>query len=109
MIRVTTLYAGSAGVTATYYTKYLTQADGEEPGVWVGAQAERFGIAGSEVSTEALELLLSGRDPTSGTTLGLALKDRTLANAHIDTTTTGDVTVSRIDGHGTVTLPADYV
>ncbi len=60
MIRVTTLYAGSAGATAAYYTKYLTQADGEEPGVWVGGQAEKFGIAGSVVSTEALELLLSG-------------------------------------------------
>ena len=95
MIRVTTLYAGSAGVTAAYYTKYLTQADGEEPGVWVGGQADGFGIAGSVVSTEALELLLSGRDPTSGTALGLPLKDRTLANGKVIRAVAGfDATVS---------------
>jgi len=95
MIRVTTLYAGSAGATAAYYTKDLTQADGEEPGVWVGGQAERFGISGSVVATEALELLLSGRDPTSGTTLGLPLKDRTLANGKVIRAVAGfDATVS---------------
>ena len=63
MIRVSTLYAGTAGVTARYYTRYLTQATGEEPGIWVGGQAERFGIDGATVSTEALELVLSGLDP----------------------------------------------
>ncbi len=95
MIRVTTLYAGSAGVTAAYYTKYLTQADGEEPGVWVGGEADGFGIAGSVVSTERLELLLSGRDPISGTTLGLPLKDRTLANCKVIRAVAGfDATVS---------------
>ena len=51
MIRVTTLYAGTAGVTARYYTRYLTQATCEEPGIWVGAQAERFGIDGATVTT----------------------------------------------------------
>ncbi len=95
MIRVTTLYAGSAGTTAAYYTKYLTQADGEEPGVWVGGQAERLRIAGTTVSSEALELLLSGRDPTSGTLLGLPLKDRTLANGKVVRAVAGfDATVS---------------
>ena len=36
MLRVTTLYASSAEATAGYYTQYLAQAPGEEPGVWVG-------------------------------------------------------------------------
>ena len=68
-MRVTTLYAGSAVATAKYYTKYLTQAPGEESGRWLGAQAAGLGLSG-EVSTEALELLLSGRDPISGSTVG---------------------------------------
>ena len=58
-MRVTTLYAGSATATAKYYTKYLTQAPGEEPGRWTGAQSAGLGLVG-EVSTDALELLLSG-------------------------------------------------
>ena len=65
MLRVTTLYAGSAAATAKYYTRYLTQAPGEQPGRWTGAQAAGLGLAG-EVSTDALELLLSGRDPLTG-------------------------------------------
>ncbi len=36
MLRVTTLYASSATGTAAYYTRYLAQAPGEEPGVWRG-------------------------------------------------------------------------
>jgi conjugative relaxase-like TrwC/TraI family protein len=79
MMRVTTLYAGSAAATAKYYTQYLTQAPGEEPGKWLGAQAAELGLSGT-VSAEALELLLTGRDPISGTTLGYPLKDRALAN-----------------------------
>lgn len=69
MLRVTTLYSGSAAATAKYYTQYLTQAPGEEPGRWTGAQSAGLGLAG-EVSTDALELLLAGRDPLTGTTLG---------------------------------------
>ena len=94
MLRVTTLYAGSAAATARYYTKYLTQAPGEESGRWLGAQAAGLGLSG-EVSTEALELLLSGRDPISGTVLGYPLKDRTLANGKVIRAVAGfDATVS---------------
>ena len=32
MLRVTTLYAHTAAATAAYYTRYLTHADGEQPG-----------------------------------------------------------------------------
>jgi hypothetical protein len=39
VIRVTTLYASGAGASAEYYTGYLTKADGERPGVWMGSQA----------------------------------------------------------------------
>ena len=45
------------------------------PGVWVGAQADQLGLSG-EVTVEALQLLLEGRDPTLGTPLGHALIDR---------------------------------
>ncbi len=41
MLRVTTLYAGSAAATAKYYTQYLTQAPGEEPGTWLGGAGRR--------------------------------------------------------------------
>lgn len=43
VIRVTTLYATGAGVSAAYYTGYLTKADGEHPGVWAGPQAPGLG------------------------------------------------------------------
>ncbi len=76
-MRVTTIYASSAAATAQYYTRYLTQAPGEQPGVWVGAQAAGLGLSG-QVTTEALEALLSGRDPITGTLLGFPLTDRTL-------------------------------
>ena len=75
MIRVTTLYASGAGVSAAYYTGYLTKADGERPGVWAGSQARGLGLTG-EVTTEALEALLSGHHPTTGMQLGRALADR---------------------------------
>lgn len=51
------------------------KAPGEQPGVWSGAQAAGLGLSG-EVSTDALEALLSGRDPVSGVTLGYPLQDR---------------------------------
>ena len=76
MMRVTTLYARSARATAEYYTKYLTKADGELPGRWTGHQAPGLGLTG-EVTTEALEALLSGTHPTTHTTLGRPFADRT--------------------------------
>ena len=94
MLRVTTLYAGSATATARYYTKYLTQAPGEQPGVWLGGQAGGLGLSG-EVSTDALELLLTGCDPTTGVTLGYPLRDRTSANGTVIRAVAGfDATVS---------------
>jgi conjugative relaxase-like TrwC/TraI family protein len=75
MLRVTTLYASSATATAQYYTRYLTDADGEEPGRWTGRQAGLLGLSGG-VTTEQLESLLEGRDPVSGTRLGYPLLDR---------------------------------
>jgi conjugative relaxase-like TrwC/TraI family protein len=78
MLRVTTLYAGTAATTAAYYTAYLTKADGELPGQWMGRQAAAFGLR-DMVTTEQLEALLCGRDPISGTQLGNVLVDRTTA------------------------------
>ena len=75
MLRVTTLYASSATATAQYYTRYLTDADGELPGRWIGHQAGMLGLSG-EVTTEQLQSLLEGRDPISGTRLGYPLVDR---------------------------------
>ena len=79
MLSVETLHASSAAVTAAYYAKYLTAAPGEVPGVWSGRQAAGLGLSGT-VDVEALELLLSGRDPVSGTRLGGELVDRYRAN-----------------------------
>ena len=94
MMRVTTLYAGSAAATARYYTRYLTQAPGEAPGQWTGAQAAGLGLSG-DVTTEALELLLSGRDPITGTTLGYPLRDRTTASGTVLRAVSGfDATLS---------------
>ena len=94
MLRVTTLYAGSAAATAKYYTKYLTQAPGEQPGVWSGTQAAGLGLSG-EVSTDALEQLLTGCDPLTGLTLGNPLVDRTTANGTVIRAVAGfDATVS---------------
>lgn len=94
VLRVTTLYASSAAATARYYTRYLTAAPGEVPGQWSGQQAALLGLSGS-VSTEALELLLAGRDPVSGVLLGYPLVDRTLANGKVIRAVAGfDATVS---------------
>ena len=76
------------------YTKYLTQAEGEIPGVWAGKQAARFGLSGP-VDAERLERLLSGCDPNSGITLGNPLVDRTLADGRVVRAVSGfDATVS---------------
>ena len=61
-MRVTTIYAGSAAATAKYYTQYLTQAVGEEPGCWLGAQAEGLGLSG-QVSTEVARACVVGVRP----------------------------------------------
>ena len=82
MLRVTTLYASSAAATAAYYTRYLSGAPSEEPGVWSGRQADEFGLAG-RVGADQLEALLEGRDPTTGTPLGNPLRDRTLSSGRV--------------------------
>jgi conjugative relaxase-like TrwC/TraI family protein len=94
MLRVTTLYAVTASATASYYTKYLTQADGEIPGVWAGDQAVRFGLSGA-VEAEHLQRLLSGCDPTTGTPLGQSLVDRVRSDGRVVRAVSGfDATVS---------------
>jgi conjugative relaxase-like TrwC/TraI family protein len=82
MLRVTTLYACTAASTAAYYTRYLTQADGEQPGQWTGRQAGLLGLSG-EVTTEDLEALLEGRDPISGSPLGYPLVDRVTSSGKV--------------------------
>ena len=82
MLRVTTLHASSAAATAQYYAEYLTAAPGEVPGVWSGRQAAGLGLSG-RVEVEALEALLSGRDPTTGTPLGRELLDRYTADGRV--------------------------
>jgi hypothetical protein len=77
-VRVTTLYASSAKATAAYYTRYLAQAPGEEPGVWSGRQAAALGLTG-RVEADELDLLLEGRDPVTRTPLGNELRDRTVS------------------------------
>ena len=94
MMRVTTLYAATAATTAGYYTRYLTGAAGELPGQWLGNQADRLGLHG-EVTTEALQALLSGCDPVTGATLGHPLVDRTLSNGKVIRAVAGfDATLS---------------
>jgi conjugative relaxase-like TrwC/TraI family protein len=94
MLRVTTLYARSAAATALYYTRYLTKADGEHPGRWTGRQADLLGLSG-EVSTEALEALLEGRDPISGSPLGNPLLDRVTESGKVVRAVAGfDATLS---------------
>ncbi len=82
MLRVSTLYASSAAATAAYYTRYLTEAPGEQPGVWSGIQAAGLGLSG-EVTSEALQTLLEGRDPETGARLGRELVDRVKVNGAV--------------------------
>ena len=94
MIRVTTLYASTASATAKYYTKYLTDAPEEVPGLWAGQQADLLGLNGT-VSTEQLERMLSGHDPITDAALGMPLVDRTLASGKVIRAVAGfDATVS---------------
>jgi conjugative relaxase-like TrwC/TraI family protein len=93
-MRVTTLYASSAASSAAYYTKYLTAAPGEVPGVWMGAQADGLGLVGN-VEGEELQALLAGLDPVSGRSLGRALTDRTMSDGRVVKAVAGfDATVS---------------
>jgi conjugative relaxase-like TrwC/TraI family protein len=82
MLRVTTLYASSAVATAAYYTRYLADAPGEEPGRWLGRQADQLGLAG-RVEADDLQRLLEGRHPASGVTLGRELVDRATADGRV--------------------------
>lgn len=82
MLRVRTIYAQSAGAAADYYTRYLTEAPGEIPGTWHGAQAAGFGLGG-DVASDDLLAILEGRDPGSGRPLGRALLDRVLASGTV--------------------------
>lgn len=94
MLRVTTLFAATAGATAEYYTRYLTDADGELPGRWTGRQADLLGLSG-EVTTEALEALLSGHDPVTGEVLGNPLVDRARSDGRVTRAVAGfDATLS---------------
>jgi conjugative relaxase-like TrwC/TraI family protein len=82
MLRVTTLYASSAVATAAYYTRYLADAPGEEPGHWLGRQADGLGLGG-RVEADELQLLLEGRHPSDGTPLGSLLIDRETADGRV--------------------------
>ncbi len=75
MLRVRTLYASSSVATARYYTQYLAQAPGEVPGQWTGRQTTALGLSGT-VEADDLQVLLEGRDPTTGISLGNRLVDR---------------------------------
>jgi len=75
VLRVRTLYASSSVASARYYTKYLAQAPGEVPGQWTGRQAQALGLTGT-VAADDLQVLLEGRDPTTGVSLGNRLLDR---------------------------------
>ena len=46
MLRVRTIYAGSAAAAVDYYTRYLTEAPGEVPGKWLGRQAPGLDLVG---------------------------------------------------------------
>ena len=84
MLRVTTLYASTAGATAEYYARYLSEAPGEVPGRWVGGEVDGFGFSvGDIVEAEQLRLLLEGCDPVSGIRLGRPLTDRRCADGRV--------------------------
>ena len=82
MLRVTTMYAASAVASAAYYTRYLADAPGEEPGHWRGRQADGLGLVG-RVEADDLQRVLEGRDPSSGMSLGMVLQDRQAADGRV--------------------------
>ena len=59
MLRVSTIRASSAGTSAKYYTRYLTGAPGEVPGVWSGGQAAGLGLSGT-VGRDDLQAVVGG-------------------------------------------------
>jgi conjugative relaxase-like TrwC/TraI family protein len=94
VLRVSTLYADTSVTTAAYYTRYLTQADGEQAGHWTGRQAALLGLSG-EVTTEDLQALLEGRDPNSGTSLGSPFVNRVTSSGRVVRAVAGfDATLS---------------
>jgi conjugative relaxase-like TrwC/TraI family protein len=94
VLRVSTLYADTSVATAAYYTRYLTQADGEQPGQWTGRQAALLGLSG-EVTTEDLQALLEGRDPRSGVSLGSPFVNRATSSGRVVRAVAGfDATLS---------------
>ena len=82
MLRVTALHAASAVATAAYYTRYLADSPGEAPGRWTGRQAADLGLSG-RVDADGLQRLLEGRHPINGASLGLALRDRPMADGRV--------------------------
>lgn len=85
-----------------YYVDQVAQGredyyagEGEEPGVWLGAGAASFGVAGV-VQERGLVLLLSGRDPASGEVLGRPLARGAVAG--FDLTFRGPKSVSILFG-----------
>jgi conjugative relaxase-like TrwC/TraI family protein len=94
VLRVSTLYADTSVTTAAYYTRYLTQADGEQPGQWTGRQAALLGLSG-EVTTEDLQALLEGRDPRTGMSLGSPFVNRVTSSGRLVRAVAGfDATLS---------------
>ncbi len=78
MLRVRTIYAGSAAAAVDDYTRYLTEAPGEVPGKWLGRQAPGLDLVGDV----DLQSILDGHDPDSGHGSG-ALQDREPANGRV--------------------------
>jgi conjugative relaxase-like TrwC/TraI family protein len=91
---VSTLYADTSVTTAAYYTRYLTQAEGEQAGHWTGRQAALLGLSG-EVTTADLQALLEGRDPRSGVSLGSPFVNRVTSSGRVVRAVAGfDATLS---------------
>ena len=69
MIRVTTLFARTAGATAAYYGGYLTKNSHELPGRWTGKQAPDLGLIGEvtpDVSKQSCWVVIRSRGSRSG-------------------------------------------
>ncbi len=66
MLRVRTLYAASAGVTAAYYTQYLTESPDDVPGVWTGNQATALGLTGTVSAPTIWKRCCRAVTPTRG-------------------------------------------
>ena len=95
MMRVTTLYAGSAAATARYYTRYLTEAPGELPGEWLGAAGGRARADAARCRPRRWSCCCPVATRSSGSTLGYPLRDRTLADGRVVRAVAGfDATLS---------------